>query len=306
MKKMTVSPAPHIHGGATAGRIMLDVVLALLPALIASIAIFGARAALVTAVCVASCVFFEWAYQRLMKKPVTVSDLSACVTGLLLAFNLPVGIPLWQAVFGCAVAILFVKQLFGGLGKNFANPAITGRVVMFLAFSSTMTTWVKMPDAVSAATPLLLMKRGELDALPSLWDMFIGTRGGCLGETSALALLLGGVYLLARRVITWHAPAAFLATVFGLTALFGQVPEYHLLAGGLVLGAFFMATDYPTTPQTRSGQFIFGLGCGAITVLIRLYGNYPEGVSFSILTMNMVVPYINKLTMRRALGGKRP
>ena len=304
MKNMTVSFSPHIHDKITASRIMLDVVIALVPAFAASLFIFGPRAALVTAVCVSSCVLFEGIYQKLMKKPVTVNDLSAVVTGLLLAFNLPVEIPVWQAVFGCAVAILFVKQLFGGLGKNFANPAITARVVMFLAFSKTMTTWVQI-DAVSSATPLALMKRGEFGDLPGLWNMLAGSRGGSLGETSALALLLGGIYLLIRRVITWHTPAAFFGTVFVLAAVFGQEPLHHLLAGGLFLGAFFMATDYPTTPKTNAGRVVFGAGCGVLTVIIRLYGNYPEGVAFSILLMNMAVPYINKSTLRKALGGKK-
>jgi electron transport complex protein RnfD len=282
---------------------MLDVVIALVPAFIASVFIFGYRAALVTVVCVGSCVLFEMAFQKALKKQVTINDFSAVITGMLLAFNLPVDIPLWQAVFGSCVAIIFVKQLFGGLGKNFANPAITARIVMFLAFSTTMTTWVQLPDAVSSATPLMLMKRGEFESLPALWNMFIGTRGGCIGETSALALLIGGIYLLIRRVITWHTPVTFIATVFVLTALFGELPEYHLLAGGLLLGAIFMATDYPTTPQTSNGRIIFGIGCGILTVVIRLYGSYPEGVSFAILLMNMLVPYINKITLRKALGG---
>ena len=303
MNNLTVSFAPHIRDRSTTGRIMLDVVIALVPALIASVVIFGARAALVTGVCVASCVLFEGVYQKALKKPITVGDFSAVITGLLLAFNLPVGIPLWQAVFGSAVAVILVKQLFGGLGKNFANPAITARVVMFLAFATPMTTWILPPDGVTGATPLMLMKRGDLDALPEMWDMILGVRGGCLGETSALALAIGGVYLLFRRVITWHAPVTYIATVVLLTAIAGQQPMYHLFAGGLFLGAIFMATDYPTTPQTGSGRIIFGIGCGVLTVLIRLYGSYPEGVSFSILLMNMVVPYINKATLTKPLGG---
>jgi electron transport complex protein RnfD len=288
---------------------MLDVVIALIPSLIAAVLIFGLRAGLVTLVCVASCVLFEWAYQKIMKKTVTIGDFSAVITGLLLAFNLPVGIPLWQAVFGCAVAIVMVKQLFGGLGKNFANPAITARVVMFIAFPVTMTTWMHIPDAVSSATPLMLMARGEFDALPALSHMLIGTRGGSLGETSTIALLLGGAYLLIRRVITWHTPVAFIATVFILMALIGGEHSgfllHHAMGGGLIIGAFFMATDYPTTPQTAKGRIVFGIGCGLITVVIRLYGNYPEGVSFSILIMNLLVPYINRFTMSKALGGKK-
>jgi electron transport complex protein RnfD len=303
---MTVSFSPHIRDKITTNRIMIDVLIALIPAFIASVWIFGPRAALITCICVVSCVLFEWAYQRLMKKPVTINDFSACITGVLLAYNLPVGIPVWQAIFGCAVAIILVKQLFGGIGKNFANPAITARVVMFLAFSTTMTTWVQLPDAVSSATPLMLMSRGEIDSLPALWNMLIGTRGGSLGETSSIALLLGGIYLLWRRVITWHTPLAFIGTTFVLSLLLGDtsLSLYHLFGGGLILGAFFMATDYPTTPQTSKGRIVFGIGCGLFTVIIRFYGNYPEGVSFAILFMNMLVPFINKFTLTKPLGGK--
>lgn len=300
---MTVSYAPHIREKATTSRIMLDVIIALCPAFIASIFIFGPRAALVTGVCVATCVLCEWIYQKALKKQSTINDLSAVVTGILLAFNLPVGIPIWQAVFGSVVAIILVKQLFGGIGKNFANPAITARVIMFLAFSVTMTTWVQLPDAVSGATPLVLLGRGEFESLPGIWEMIIGMRGGCLGETSNFALFIGGVYLIIRRVITWHAPVTFIATVFALTAIFGEQPIYHLFAGGLFLGAIFMATDYVTTPQTNLGRIIFGAGAGILTVIIRLYGSYPEGVSFAILIMNTVVPHINRLTLKKALGG---
>lgn len=305
MSVLTVSPSPHIRDRITTRRIMLDVIIALVPAFVAGVWIFGPRAALIVAVCVAACVFSEWAYEKLMKKPVTVGDLSAVVTGIILAYNLPVGIPVWQAVFGSVVAIVLVKQLFGGLGKNFANPAVTARIVMFLAFSVSMTTWV-IPDAVSGATPLALIKKGDLEALPSLMDMFIGVRGGCIGETSAAAILLGGAYLMIRRVITWHTPVVFIATVFVLTALLGKQPLYQLFAGGLFLGAFFMATDYVTTPQLNWGRAIFGFGAGCLTVLIRVYGSFPEGVSYSILLMNILVPYINRLTLRRAFGGSKP
>ena len=303
MNHMTVSFAPHIHDKNTTSRIMFDVIIALCPSLIASVVIFGYRAAIVTGVCVAACVFCEWAYEKALKRPNTIHDLSAVITGILLAFNLPVEIPLWQAIFGSAVAIIIVKQLFGGIGSNFANPAITARIVMFLAFSTSMTTWVELPDAITGATPLMLMSRGEFESLPSLWNMMIGTRGGCLGETSAIALLLGGLYLLIRRVITWHAPVTFIATVFVLSAIFGEPPFYHLFAGGLFLGAFFMATDYPTTPQTNSGRLVFGLGCGFFTMVIRLFGSYPEGVSFAILFMNLLVPYINRFAVTKPLGG---
>ena len=305
MDRMIVSVAPHIRGKVTTRRIMLDVIIALCPALVAAVLIFGFRAALITGVCVITCVFFEWAFQKIVKRKNTIKDLSAVITGILLAFNLPVGIPVWQAVFGSFVAIIFVKMLFGGLGKNFANPAATARIVMFLAFSVEMTTWVQIPDAVSGATPLALLMRGDINELPGLWNMIIGTRGGCLGETSTIALVIGGIYLLIRRVITWHAPVTFIATVFALTAIFGEQPLYHLFGGGLFLGAIFMATDYVTTPQTSRGRIIFGVGAGIFTVLIRLYGSYPEGVSFAILLMNLAVPYINKITMKKALGAKK-
>ena len=231
-----------------------------------------------------------------------------------MAYNLPVGIPLWQAVIGSLFAIVVVKQLFGGIGQNFANPAITARIVMLLAFSGTMTTWVfpdavsgatALPDAVSSATTLSVLKGEGTGSLPGLLDMFLGVRGGCLGETSALALLIGGAYLLIRRVISWHTPAAFVGTVFLLTLLLGKQPEYQVLSGGLLLGALFMATDYSTTPSTNSGRVIFGIGCGLITVLIRVWGNYPEGVSFSILLMNILTPYISKLTRPKPLGGAK-
>ena len=312
MERLTVSASPHIHHKSTTSRIMLDVLIALVPAFIASILIFGARAAVITCVCVISCVFFEWLFAKITKRPNTIADYSACITGVLLAFNLPVTIPLWQAVFGSAIAIILVKQLFGGLGKNFANPAITARIVMFLAFSVSMTNWhspnegtslwVYPIDGVAGATPLALMGRGEVESLPSIWRMFIGVRGGCIGETSNLALLLGGIYLVIRKVISWHTPAVYIAVVVGLSALIGQDPVYHLFAGGLFIGAIFMATDYVTTPQTNFGRVMFGVGAGLFTVLFRVYSSYPEGVSFAILLMNILTPYINKFTESKPLG----
>ena len=303
MSNMTVSVSPHIKDKASTTTIMRDVLIALVPALIASVLIFGLRALVVTAVCVAFAVGGEWAFEKIVKKPSTIGDLSAVVTGVLLAYNLPVGIPLWQAAFGSLVAIIVVKQLFGGIGQNFANPAITARIIMLIAFSQTMTTWV-IPDAVSGATPLVLLKGTEgSGALPSISNMLLGVRGGCLGETSAISLVIGGVYLLVRRVISWHTPVAFIGTVFLLTLLLGKQPEYQLLSGGLLIGAFFMATDYSTTPNTDWGRIIFGVGCGLITVLIRVWGNYPEGVSFSILLMNILTPYISKATRKKPFGG---
>ena len=301
-KSLIVTVSPHIRGGRATNRIMLDVLIALVPAFIASIIIFGARSILVTCVCIASCVLSEWAFEKALKRPVTVNDLSACITGVLLAFNMPVSIPIWQAVFGSVIAIILVKQLFGGLGKNFANPAVTARIVMFLAFSITMTRWTA-PDGVTGATPLALIGKDEA-ALPGLFEMFIGDHGGSLGETCTAALLLGGVYLLFRGVITWHAPVSFIAVVFALTAALGYNPVYQILSGSLVLGAFFMATDYVTTPMNGAGRLVFGVGAGFFTVIFRVYGNYPEGVSFSILLMNILTPYINRLAMSKPLGKK--
>lgn len=302
MSELFVSVSPHIHSPRTTQTIMRDVLIALCPALIASCVIYGLRALLVTVVCVVSCVLLEGLYQKGMKQPITIQDGSAAVTGMLLAMNLPVTIPLWQAIFGCLVAIIVVKQLFGGLGKNFANPAIVGRVVLFLAFTGSMTNWV-YPDAVSSATPLALLSAGATEQLPALWNMLWGWHGGCLGETCSIALLLGGVYLIVRKVITWHIPVAFVGTVFVLTALLGQHPVYQVLSGGLLLGAIFMATDYVTSPPTPWGKVVFGVGCGLITVLIRVWGSYPEGVSFAILLMNILNPYITSWTRNKPIGG---
>lgn len=302
MKKLIMTVSPHFFSKTTTQRIMLDVIIALFPAVIASVINFGLRSLLVIGVCVAVCVLSEWIFEKICKKESTISDLSAVVTGILLAFNLPVSIPLWQAVVGCLVAIVIVKQLFGGIGQNFANPAIAARIVMLTAFSGSMTTWT-FPDAVTGATPLALISKGELGSLPSYIDMFLGHHGGCLGETCILALLLGGIYLLFRRVISWHTPVAFIGTVAVMSLLCGYDVLYQLMGGGLVLGAFFMATDYATTPATKCGKIIFGVGCGLITVLIRFWGNFPEGVSFSILLMNILTPYISKLTRQKPLTG---
>lgn len=282
---------------------MRDVLIALVPALIAAVLHYGVRSLLVVAVCVVFAVASEYVMEKACKKPITVSDLSAAVTGVLLAYNLPVGIPLWMAAFGSIAAVAFVKQLFGGLGQNFANPAITGRIILLVSFAGAMTDWTTgYPDAVAGATPLALLAAGET-VLPSKTALFLGSIGGCLGETSKLALLIGFVYLLVRRVITWHTPVAYVATVFILTALLGQDPVFHVLSGGLLLGAIFMATDYATTPSNWKGRLVFGIGCGLLTVLIRVYGSYPEGVSFSILLMNFVSPYIDRLTETKPLGG---
>ena len=244
MNNMIVSVNPHIYAKDTTQTIMRDVLIALFPAVIASIVFFGVKALLVEVVCVATAMLCEWAFEKITKKPCTVMDLSAAVTGLILALNLPVDIPIWQAMFGSFVAIIVVKQFFGGIGQNFANPAITARVIMLVAFSGAMTSWAvpAFADATSAATPLAVIAGGE-GQLPSLLQMFLGARGGSMGETSCLALLIGGVYLICRKVISWHTPVAFMGTVLVLTALLGEQPLYQVMAGGLFLGAIFMATD---------------------------------------------------------------
>ena len=294
-----VAASPHVTTKNSTAVIMRDVLIALLPAVIAGCVVFGLRARLVVAVTTAACVFFEWGFEKLCHTPSTISDLSAAVTGVLLAMNLPVSIPLWQAVFGALVAIVAVKGLFGGIGKNFANPAITARIVMFLAFSKTMTAWV-FPDAVSSATPLAMMANGEsVDYL----TLLLGNHGGCLGETSALALLIGFAYLLIRGVISWHTPVCFVGTVFVMSLILGQDAVGQILSGGLMLGAIFMATDYSTTPSTNLGRVLFGIGAGLLTVLIRFYGAYAEGVSFAILFMNILTPYLSKWTETKPFGG---
>ena len=294
-----VAASPHVTTKNSTAVIMRDVLIALLPAVIAGCVVFGLRALLVVAVTTAACVFFEWGFEKLCHTPSTISDLSAAVTGVLLAMNLPVSIPLWQAVFGALVAIVAVKGLFGGIGKNFANPAITARIVMFLAFSKTMTAWV-FPDAVSSATPLAMMANGEsVDYL----TLLLGNHGGCLGETSALALLIGFAYLLIRGVISWHTPVCFVGTVFVMSQILGQDAVGQILSGGLMLGAIFMATDYSTTPSTNWGRVLFGIGAGLLTVLIRFYGAYAEGVSFAILFMNILTPYLSKWTETKPFGG---
>ena len=294
-----VAASPHVTTKNSTAVIMRDVLIALLPAVIAGCVVFGLRALLVVAVTTAACVFFEWGFEKLCHTPSTISDLSAAVTGVLLAMNLPVSIPLWQAVFGALVAIVAVKGLFGGIGKNFANPAITARIVMFLAFSKTMTAWV-FPDAVSTATPLAMMASGEsVDYL----TLLLGNHGGCLGETSALALLIGFAYLLIRGVISWHTPVCFVGTVFVMSLILGQDAVGQILSGGLMLGAIFMATDYSTTPSTDWGRVLFGIGAGLLTVLIRFYGAYAEGVSFAILFMNILTPYLSKWTETKPFGG---
>ena len=306
MSSLIVNVSPHIRAKDSTQTIMRDVLIALIPAVVASVIFFGFRALLVEVISVVFAMFFEWGFEKVCKRKNTIGDLSAAVTGLILALNLPVTIPVWQIIFGDLVAIVVVKQLFGGIGHNFANPAITARIVMLLAFAGPMTNWVApnlaAADAVTSATPLVLLGEGKAVDLLSL---FLGNVGGSLGETSALALLIGAIYLMIRKVISWHTPVAFVGTVFILALIKGG-PVFGLaeiLAGGLFLGAIFMATDYATTPSTNAGRVVFGIGCGLITCVIRFFGNYPEGVSFSILLMNILSPYISKWTRSKPLGG---
>ena len=301
---LTVGISPHIRDRRTTQSIMLDVIIALVPALAASVYFFGLRALMLTAISAAACVFFEYLWERLAKQKYTVSDLSAVVTGMLLAFNVPVGMPVWELIVGDAAAIIIAKMLFGGLGCNFVNPALVGRIVLMFSFTSDMTTYTypsKAIDALSSATPLAVLDKLSLKDLPQL---LIGCHGGVLGETCAAALILGGIYLVVRKVIKPTIPLCFIGSVLLFTWAFGGTqPILAIFSGGLMLGAIFMATDYVTSPFTGWGKVIFGVGCGLITSVIRVFGNYAEGVSFAILLMNLVVPYINDLTMTKPLGG---
>ena len=309
MNKLIVEPSPHIRGAMSTQKVMLNVIIAMLPALAAATIIFGIKALVLTVICCACCVLFEWLFCKVTKKDSTIHDLSAVVTGMLLAFNLSVDIPVYMAVIGCFASIVVVKMLFGGIGQNFANPAITGRIILMLSFTASMTTWtapfsyLEGADAVSTATPLVS------DELPSLLDMFLGIRGGCLGETCIAALLIGGVYLCVRKLIQPTTPLAFIGTVAVLTLLYSGFDVtytlYQLMSGGLFLGAIFMATDYATTPLTQKGKLIFGIGCGVFTFLIRQFASLPEGVSYSILLMNILTPYIDKISMPKPLGAKK-
>ncbi len=313
---LLVTSNPHIVDSMNTTKIMSLVVIALLPSLIASVVIFGARALILAAVCIIASMFFEWAYEKIAKKPSTIGDLSAVVTGLLIAMNVPVTLPYWMAIIGCFVAIVIVKQFFGGLGQNFANPAITARIVLFLSFTTDMTTWAdptqgkvfSAADAVSSATPLGIMNEsGIADAQSQFSDltMFLGNTGGSMGEVCAAALLIGGIFLIIMKVISPATPVAFLGTVAVISLIAGADPVWQICAGGAMIGAFFMATDYATTPTTTMGKVIFGIGCGIVTMLIRLYGNYPEGVSFSILLMNILTPHIDSFCEKRLYGNPK-
>ncbi len=304
--RLIASSSPHIRSDETISRIMLDVIIALLPATLASIYFFRFNALKLIVLSIASAVITEAIFQKARKQPVTINDLSAVVTGLLLAFNIPASAPWWIPVVGSAFAIAIVKQFFGGLGHNFMNPALAARAMLLASWPTIMTEWITPGvDAVSTATPLAIIKGQAEGTLPSITNMLMGNIGGSLGETSAILLIIGGIYLLYRKVINWRIPFTYIGTVAVIMLAFGGGFEnmiYHLLAGGLMLGAFFMATDYASSPVTKKGQIIFGIGAGILTSVIRLKGGYPEGVSYSILLMNVAAPLIDKYTSPKVFG----
>ena len=319
--KLIATSNPHIRAHETTRSIMLDVIIAMLPALVWGIINWGINVLLLTAVSVAGCMFWEWLYRKVMKKPQSVGDLSSVVTGMLLAFVCPPTTPWWMLLIGDFFAIIVVKQLFGGIGKNFVNPALAGRAFLLGSYAGTMTSWAvpgsSVPmfnlsaDVVTAATPMAYLKTGEIATLTanvSVMDMFLGKIGGSMGEVSALCLLIGGVYLIIRKVISWHIPVAYIATVAVLSFLFPKAGTgvewmmYSIFGGGLFLGAFFMATDYATSPVTKKGQLIYAIGCGLFTVLIRYFGSYNEGVCYSIMVMNLLVALIDKYTKPTRFG----
>lgn len=308
MANFVVSGTPHVRSKESIQSIMRDVIIALVPATAAGIYYFGLRALILIVAAIISAVFFEWLYEKITRKPVTINDLSAVVTGLLLAMNLPASAPVWVAIVGSAFAIIFAKQLFGGLGQNFINPALAGRAFLLASYPTEMTTWVVpnglAADAATYATPLAQLKNGTLDA--SLGQLVMGQVGGTIGETCAIALIIGGLYLLWKHVISWKIPVIYIATVFILFAVIGRhgmrMPVQEIFAGGVMLGGIFMATDYASSPVTPKGQIIFAVGAGLITYLIRTFGGYPEGVSYSILLMNVCVPLIERFTEPTIFG----
>lgn len=319
MDKLIISPAPHIHGGDSVSKNMTGVIIALIPALLVGFYFFGLGALIVTLTAVVSCVLFEYLIQRfLLKGATTIMDGSAALTGLLLALNLPSNIPVWMIIAGSLVAIGIAKMTFGGLGNNPFNPALVGRVFMLISFPVEMTSWPRpVPfstaylDAETAATPLAMMK-GHFGELPDTLNLFLGNMGGSMGEVSAIAILIGLAYLLYKKIISWHIPVSILATVFIFTAILNCIhpeayasPVAHLFTGGLMLGAVFMATDYVTSPMNTRGMLVYGVGIGIITVLIRVFGAYPEGVSFAILIMNAFTPLINTYIKPKRFGEKR-
>lgn len=326
MNLLNVSPSPHVHSAQSTKSIMYGVVIALLPALAVSVYFFGIDALRVTLTAVASCLLAEWLIQKyLLKGNVTITDGSAVITGILLAFNVPASIPWWMVVIGSVFAIGVAKMSFGGLGKNPFNPALIGRVFLLISFPVDMTTWpvnrfvhMAHPDAISGATPLGILKEGIkaghplvdlMKEIPSKLELFVGNMGGSLGEVSAVAIIIGGLFLLFRKIITWHIPVSYIVTVFLFTGILWWAnpdkyadPVFHLFAGGLMLGAFFMATDMVTSPMTYKGMIIFGVGCGLLTTIIRVWGAYPEGVSFAILIMNAATPLINQSIKPKRFG----
>ena len=320
---LSVSSAPHLVTGLDTTKTMAMVLIALVPSFLVSIYVFGFRVILLTLVCIVASLFFEWGYNKLMHKTQTVGDLSAVVTGVLIAFNVPSSFPYWMAVIGCFVAIVIVKQLYGGLGRNVVNPAITARIVLFISFATEMTTWpvpsMATTDATTGATPLGLLAEattnGTTPDLPSNMEMFLGFIGGSMGEVSAIALIVGGIFLIWKKIISPIIPCCFIGTVFVIALVYYgikggdmgalQMAVFHICAGGVMLGAFFMATDYVTTPIMPVGKVIFGIGCGIITMVIRLWGAYPEGVSFSILLMNILTPLIDNFCIKLTYGGAK-
>ena len=309
MEKLIISSSPHIHTRRTTQSIMRDVLIALVPASVAGVVLFGVKALIAILVCVATSVLSEFLFNLICKKKQTIGDLSAAVTGLILALCLPAKAEIWHCIVGSVFAIIIVKCLFGGIGCNFANPAATARVFLLLAFASSIgggvATRFADVDVVATATPLELIKTENAAALPSLLDMFLGNRMGAIGETCALALIIGGIYLIIRKVINWETPVIYVATVFLLSLIIEKdlsLALYQILGGGLIIAAFFMITDYVTTPINKTGKMVFAFGCGLITVLIRFWGAYPEGVSFAILIMNILSPYIEKLCAKKPLG----
>lgn len=309
MEKLIVSSSPHIQSRTTTQGIMRDVIIALIPAAVAGVVLFGWRALVTILVCVATSVLSEFLFNLICKKEQTVTDLSAIVTGLLLALSLPAKAEIWHCIVGSVFAIIAVKCLFGGIGCNFANPAVTARVFLIIAFSASVggatAPLTDGADLVASATPLEIIKHGSDAELPTILDMFLGNRPGAIGETCVLALFLGGIYLIVRRVIKWYVPATYIVTVFVLSFIIAQdftVALYQVLGGGVAIAAFYMITDYVSTPINNIGKIVFAFGCALITVLIRFWGSYPEGVSFAILIMNILSPYIEKMCTRRPLG----
>ena len=309
-----VSLAPHIRANDTVRKIMLDVIIALVPAMIASVYFFGMRSILLILTCVVACVATEYVTQSALKKTVQIRDLSAVVTGILIALNMPKSFPLWMAAFGSVFSILIVKECFGGIGFNFMNPALAARLVLMASWPKQITGYISPEllkqgvtdlDSITYATPLQLIAAGDFANLPQMKDMFIGNIGGVIGETSAIALLIGFVYLVVRKVISWEIPVIYVATTavcLGILGIPMNIIPYELLAGGLLLGAIFMATDYTTNPINRKGRIIFALGCGILTAVIRVKASLPEGVSYAICLMNLATPLIDKLTVTSAYG----